>query len=68
MTAADKSDVLLDHSTERIIPNGWRVISNPIRRPQPGADELKTLIRTTQKGRWLPGKRKMDETEPPEAA
>lgn len=68
MSAADESENLLDHSTERISPNGWRVISNPTRRPDPGADELKTLIRTIQKGRRSPDGRKVDETDPPEAA
>jgi hypothetical protein len=29
MSAADESENLLDHLTERINPNGWRVISNP---------------------------------------
>ena len=60
MAATDDSENLLDHLTERINPNGWRVISNPTRRPDPGADELKTLIRTMQKGgghpaggRWM---------------
>ena len=68
MAATDDSENLLDNLTERINPNGWRVISNPTRRPDPGADELKTLIRTMQKGRRSPGRRKVDETEPPEAA
>ena len=68
MSATDESENLLDHLTERIDPNGWRVISNPTRRPDPGADELKTLIQTMQKGRRSPGRRKVDETEPPEAA
>ena len=67
MSAADESEDLLDHSTERISPNGGRVISNPTRRPDPGADELKTLIQTMQKGR-SPRNRKVEETEPPEAA
>jgi hypothetical protein len=57
-----------NQSLQRNHPNGWRVISNPTRLPDPGADELKTLIRTMQKGRRTPGKRKVDETEPPEAA
>lgn len=68
MAATDDSENLLDHSPERINPNGWRVISNPTRRPDPGADEFKTLIRTMQKGRRSSGRRKMDESEPPEAA
>ena len=68
MAATDDPDNLLDHLTERVNPNGWRVISNPTRQPDPGADELKTLIRTMQKGRRSPGGRKVDETEPPEAA
>ena len=67
MAATDDSENLLDHLTERFNPNDWRVISNPTRRPDPGADELKTLIRTTQKGRRSPGRLKVDETEPPEA-
>ena len=68
MSAADASQNPLVHSTERINPNGWRVISNPTQQPDPGADELKTLIRTMQNGRRSPGRRKKDETEPPEAA
>jgi hypothetical protein len=68
MAATNDPENLLDHLTERINPNGWRVISNPTRRPDPEADELKTLIQTIQKGRRTPGRRKVDETEPPEAA
>lgn len=68
MAATDESENLLDHLTERINPNGWRVISNPTRRPDLRADELKTLIRTIQKGRRSPGRQKVDETEPSEAA
>jgi hypothetical protein len=68
MSAADESDNLFDHLTERSNPNIWRVISNPTQQPDPGADELKTLIRSMQKGRRSPGKRKVDETAPPEAA
>jgi hypothetical protein len=68
MAATDDPENLPDHLTERVNPDGWRVISNPTRRPDPGADELKTLIRTMQKGWRTPGKRKVDETEPPEAA
>jgi hypothetical protein len=68
MAVTDDSENLLHHLTERINPNGWRVLSNPTRRPDPGADELKTLIRTIQKGRRSPRRRKVGETEPPEAA
>ena len=68
MAATDDSENLLNHLTERINPNGGRVIDTPTRRPDPGGDELKTLIRTMQKGRRSPGRRKVDETEPPEAA
>jgi hypothetical protein len=68
MAATDDPDNLPNHLTERINPNGWRVISNPTRQPDPGADELKTLIRTMQKGRRSSGRRKVDETDPPEAA
>jgi hypothetical protein len=68
MSATDDSENLLDHLTERINPNGWRVISNLIRQPDPDAGELKTLIRTMQKGRRSLGKRKVDETDSPEAA
>jgi hypothetical protein len=42
MAATDDSENLLDHLTERINPNGWRVISNPTRQPEPEADDLKT--------------------------
>jgi hypothetical protein len=68
MAATDDPDNLPDNLTKRINPDSWRVISNPTRRPDPGADELKTLIRTIQRGRPSPGKLKVDETEPPEAA
>ena len=68
MSAAGESENLLDHPTERISPNGWLVFSNPGRRPEPGADELRTLIRSMQQGRVSPGRRKVDKTEPPEAA
>lgn len=68
MAATDDSENLPDHLTERINPNGWRVISNPARRPDPRADELKTLIRAMQKGRRSPGRPKVDKSEPPEVA
>jgi len=68
MAATDDSENLLDHLTERINPNGWRVISNLTRRPEPVADELRTLIQSMQQGRRSPGRRKVDKTEPPEAA
>ena len=68
MAATDDSENLPDHLTERINPNGWRMISNPTRQPDPEADELKILIRTMQRGRRSPGRRKVDESEPPEAA
>jgi hypothetical protein len=68
MATTEDSENLPNHLTERINPNGWRVISNPTRRPDSKADELKSLIQTIQKGRQPPGKRKVEETEPPEAA
>ena len=68
MSITDESENLLEHLTESINPNGWRIISNPTRQLDPGADKLKTLIQTMQKGRQPPGKRKVEELEPPEAA
>jgi hypothetical protein len=68
MSITDESENLLDHLTERINPNGWRVISNPSRQQDPDADKLKTLIQTMQEKRQPPGKRKVEEPEPPEAA
>jgi hypothetical protein len=66
---ADESENFPDHSTARITPKGWRVISNPIRQPHSEADELKTLIQTIQqRHQRTQGKRKLEETEPPEAA
>lgn len=35
MAAADESENLFEHLSERINPNGWRVISNPTCRPVP---------------------------------
>ena len=60
MATTDDSENLLDHLTERINANGWRVISNPTRQPDSEADVLKTLIRTMQEGRQPPGKRKAE--------
>lgn len=68
MSSTDEPENLLDHLSERINPNGWRVISNPTRPPNPEADELKTLLQSMQKKQRIPGKRKVEETEPPEAA
>jgi hypothetical protein len=65
MSAAGESRNLPDHSTGRIDPDGWRVVGNPTRRPDPGADEFKTLTRTMRKGgghpaggRWMRGGRR----------
>ncbi|MGA9994461.1 MAG: hypothetical protein WBP93_03550 [Pyrinomonadaceae bacterium] len=68
MPSTDESENLLDHLSERVNANGWRVISNPSRQPDLKADELKTLIRTMQRRQRTPGKRKIDETDPPDAA
>jgi len=68
MSITDESENLLEHLTKRINTNGWRVISNPTQLPDPDADKLKILIQTMQKRRQPSGKRKVEETEPPEAA
>jgi hypothetical protein len=69
MSIADESGNLPDHSTGRNPPKGWRVISNPIRQAHSESDELKTLIRTMQqRHQQTHGKRKLEETDPPEAA
>lgn len=67
MSSTNESENLLDQVSERINPNGWRVISNPTHPPDPETGELKTLIQTMRKQR-VPGKRKLEQTEPPEAA
>jgi hypothetical protein len=66
--ATDEPENLLDHLSERTNTNDWRVISNPARKPDPQTDELRVLIRTMQKRRRTPGKRNLEDTEPPEAA
>jgi uroporphyrinogen-III synthase len=68
MSSTDESENLLDHLTERINANGWRVISNPAWSLEPEADELKQLIQTVQGQQRVAGKRKYEETDPPEAA
>ena len=69
MAIADESENLPNHSTGRNPQRGWRVISNPIRQPDSEAVELKTLIQSMQqRHQRTPGKRKLEETEPPEAA
>ena len=68
MASPDESENLLDHLTERINANGWRVISNPARPLEPEVDELKALIHTLQGRQRVFGKRKYEEADPPEAA
>jgi hypothetical protein len=68
MAIADTSENPPDHSPRRNTPKGWRVISNPIRQPDPAIDELKTLIQTMLKQQGATGKRLSEETDPPEAA
>lgn len=68
MSSTDESENLLDHLSERVNVNGWRVISNPTRPPDPEAEELKALIQTVQKRQRIPGKLKIEEKDPPEAA
>jgi hypothetical protein len=69
MSIADESGNLPDYLTGRNPPKGWRVISNPIRQAHSESDELKTLIRTMQhRHQRAVGKRKLEETESPEAA
>ncbi len=68
MVANDGSEKLQGSLSERINSNGWRVISNSTRQPAPEVDELKTLIQTMQARQRIPGKRKQEETDPPEAA
>lgn len=48
MAVTNEWENLLHHLTERIDPNGWRVISSPIRQPHTESDELKPFIRTMQ--------------------
>ena len=69
MAITDESENLPDHSTGRITAKGWRVINNPMQQPTLEANELKTLIQSMQqRHRRTPGKRKLEETDPPEAA
>jgi hypothetical protein len=68
MATADDSEKSTDNLSERINANGWRVIGNATQQPDPGANELKSLIRTMQDGRRQLGKCKVEETEPPKAA
>lgn len=68
MAITDESENLLDHLTERVNTNGWRVISNPTRQLDRPADELKTLIQTMRKQQGSIDKRQSEEIDPPEAA
>lgn len=50
MSSTDESENLPDDDvSERINPNGWRVISNSTRSPDLEADELKILIQNMKK-------------------
>jgi hypothetical protein len=69
MSIADESENLSEHSTGRNPPEGWRVISNPIRQPDSESDELKTLLQTMQqRHQQTHSKRKPEATDHPEAA
>jgi hypothetical protein len=68
MAITDESEDPPEPLSERARARGWHVISNPSRRPDPEADELKTLIRGMRVRRRARGVRKADETDPPEAA
>lgn len=68
MANTDESENPPEHLPERARARGWRVISNPVRRAESEADELKTLIRGMRLRRRARGVRKADETDPPEAA
>lgn len=64
----DEPESPADNSPGRTVANGWRVISNPTRRPDPENDELKTLIRSMRERQQARGRRRGDKTDPPEAA
>lgn len=64
----DEPESPADNSSRRTVANGWRVISNPTRRPDTEDDELKTLIRSMRDRQQARGGRGGEETEPPEAA
>lgn len=69
MAITDELENLPNHSPGRNTPVGWRVIGNPIRQANSESDELKTFIQTMQRRHQRkPSKRKLEETDPPEAA
>lgn len=68
MSATDESETPLNHLSERINANVWRVISNPTHHTESKTDELKTLIQTMHRRQRVLGKWKIDEADPPEAA
>ena len=68
MATTDESDTPEDQLSERVSARGWRVIGSPTRRPDPGAGELRESIRSMRGQRRERGRRKADETDPPEAA
>ena len=64
MSENDESENKLDRFTAR----GWRVLSNQNHGPNPKAGKLKTLIQDIRGRQRVPGQRKIDETDRPEAA
>ena len=64
----DEPESSADNSSGRAVANGWRVISNPPRRPDPEDDELRMLIRSMRERQQARGRRRRDKTDPPEAA
>jgi hypothetical protein len=64
----DESEGPTDNLSERVGANGWRVISNPVRRPSPEDDELTSLIRSMRERQSTREARGKNETDPPEAA
>lgn len=64
----DKPEDPADNLSKRVGGNGWRVISNPVRRPSPEDNELTSLIRSMREGQSMRDARRKNETDPPEAA
>jgi hypothetical protein len=63
----DETDVP-EPPSERANARGWRVVSGPAHGPEPERDELRSLIQGMRPPGRNPGRRKVEEEEPPEAA
>ncbi len=64
---SDETDEDLEASDKRAAGNGFRVITNPERKPPPPDESLKELLDDLRRSRSAPGKTPNDTGDTPDA-